>query len=444
MSVALGMMALKRSWPVTMPETSLGDNHLGAQYMTERQHAESVRAAADALETAAAYRLRHNTAAVGSITDSLLEGTLGEQPQLIDAAITRVLRSWVAQLWAHGWLPVDVYQMARRNRSDLTASLAVDVIADNAAQYSVAAIHPRWREQLHELEATEWWDPHRPHPSQWADRHGLDRKMMVTVIVELVALFMSMGTLPVIIPPPGRLVTGPAEDSRDGIDEKMLSKIRSLLAKAESTTFSEEAEALSAKAQELMAKHSIQRAMAESPRQQSAATACRIWLDAPYIGAKSLLVAEVASANHCRTVSYEKLGFVTVLGDVADLEAVELLSTSLMVQATRAMLTTGPQVTRGGRSRTRSFRHSFLLAYATRIGERLRDVTQENVASAGTEIVPVFARREQAVAELFGKLFTGRVVKRSFSAGNADGYGAGRAAADRAELTAQRRSVPPA
>ncbi|WP_162450683.1 DUF2786 domain-containing protein [Phytoactinopolyspora mesophila] len=411
--------------------------------MTERPHTESVRAAADALETAAAFRVRHNTAAVSRVTDSLLNGSLGQQPRIVDAAITRVLRSWVAQLWARGWLPVDVYQMARRNRSDLAANLAVDTIADNAAQYSAAAIHPRWREQLDELEAAQWWDPQQPHPSQWADRHGLDRGVMVNTMVELVALFMSMGNLPVIIPPPGRVAAGSAEQNRSGIDERMLGKIRALLAKAESTTFSDEAEALSAKAQELMARHSIQRAMAEAPHQNSEATASRIWLEPPYVGAKSLLVAEVASANHCRTVSYEKLGFVTVLGDTADLEAVELLSTSLMVQATRAMLGTGRQVTSTGRSRTRSFRHSFLIAYATRIGERLREVTEENVAATGAQLVPVFARREQAVTDLFGELFSGRIVKRSFSAGNADGYGAGRAAAEHANLSTQRTSVEP-
>ena len=37
-------------------------------------------------------------------------------------------------------------------------------------------------------------------------------------------------------------------------DEKVLGRVRALLAKAESTTFPEEAEALTAKAQELMAR----------------------------------------------------------------------------------------------------------------------------------------------------------------------------------------------
>ena len=41
----------------------------------------------------------------------------------------------------------------------------------------------------------------------------------------------------------------------------MLSRIRALLAKAEATEYAEEAEALSARAQELMAKYSIDQAL---------------------------------------------------------------------------------------------------------------------------------------------------------------------------------------
>lgn len=166
----------------------------------------------------------------------------------------------------------------------------------------------------------------------------------------------------------------------------------------------------------------------------------RIWLDPPYVGAKTLLVAEVGSANHCRTVSSEKLGFVTVMGDDLALDAVEVLATSLLVQATRAMLAAGPHQGIDRRPRTRSFRHAFLLSYATRIGERLRDTAEHAEDAAGTDLVPVFAQREQAVEQLFGELFPS-VARRSFSAGNAAGWGAGRDAADRAVLRAERRAL---
>ncbi|TDD96023.1 DUF2786 domain-containing protein, partial [Jiangella asiatica] len=229
------------------------------------------------------------------------------------------------------------------------------------------------------------------------------------------------------------------------VDEKILGRVRALLAKAESTTFPDEAEALSAKAQELMSRYSIEHALAQAatpagaPR--STASARRIWLDAPYLSTKTLLVAEVGSANHCRTISSEKIGFVTVLGSDVDLDVVELLTTSLLVQATRAMLATGSRTSRFGTSRTRSFRHSFLLAYATRIGERLRETASRTEAATGSDLVPVFAERSRAIDTLAGSLFPGTVRRRSFAAGNADGWGAGRSAADRAVLTTDRPAV---
>jgi hypothetical protein len=153
------------------------------------------------------------------------------------------------------------------------------------------------------------------------------------------------------------------------------------------------------------------------------------------VAAKALLVGAVAEANRCRTVLSEKLGFTTVLGDEVDLEIVELLSTSLLVQATRAMVAAGAQITRSGRSQTRSYRQSFLIAYATRIGERLN--TARNAGSAAVadhaRLLPVLAARERAVDDLFESMFP-QSVSRSYSVGNAAGWHAGRAAADLAVL----------
>jgi len=73
-------------------------------------------------------------------------------------------------------------------------------------------------------------------------------------------------------------------------------------------------------------------------------------------------------------------GFTTVAGAPHDLAAVELMTTSLMVQADAAMLAAGPQLDAFGRSRTASYRRAFLLAYATRIGQRL---TEADRAAAG-------------------------------------------------------------
>jgi hypothetical protein len=157
-----------------------------------------------------------------------------------------------------------------------------------------------------------------------------------------------------------------------------------------------------------------------------------------------MLLAAVAAANRCRTVWMPDVALSAVFGYPADLEFVEVLYTSLLVQATSAMAAAGPQVDGAGRSRTRSFRQAFLLSYAARIGERLRAAGKAAEAEAvevhGQVLVPVLAGRSAAVEEACASAFP-NTVRRSLSISNAAGWRAGRAAADVAALTG-RVEVP--
>ena len=131
------------------------------------------------------------------------------------------------------------------------------------------------------------------------------------------------------------------------------------------------------------------------------------------------------------------MGFSTVFGTGSDLEIVELLFTSVLVQGTEAMLRAGPSVDRTGRSRTRSFRQSFLLAYATRIGERLDAATASMVAEGaerhGHALLPVLATRAEAVEGAVRSAFP-ELAHRSLAISNYSGWVAGRAAAELASL----------
>lgn len=248
--------------------------------------------------------------------------------------------------------------------------------------------------------------------------------------IEVLALLLSLPVLPKLQATPPR--------TRAGGDPKMLERVRALLAKAESTTFPEEAEALSTKAQELMARHAIDEAMVGAEGAGDSPGGVRLPVDDPYARAKSILLAEVAAANRCTAVWSESLGFSTVFGYESDLEFVEVLYTSLLVQATSAMVAAGSQIDVYGRSRTRSFRHAFLLAYATRIGHRLRAVQAASQAAAAAEygeaLLPVLADRSAAVEAARDTAFPG-AVKRPVSVTNAAGWAAGRAAADLASLS---------
>jgi len=119
-----------------------------------------------------------------------------------------------------------------------------------------------------------------------------------------------------------------------------------------------------------------------------------------------------------------------VVGDEVDLQLVELLATSLLLQASRAMLSTGSQLSRSGVSRTRSYRQSFLVAYAARIGERLRSTNEasESASDAG-KLLPVLSARSRVVDDLLKQRFP-NLVSKHVSVSNSAGWGAGRAAAD--------------
>jgi hypothetical protein len=296
----------------------------------------------------------------------------------------------------------------------------------------------------------------------------------IATAIELLHLLQHLPVLEQLLPLPGtaRVATaqraapagtaapagsaGPAGQA----DERMLSRIRALLTKAEATEYAEEAEALSVRAQELMAKYNIDQALlaAESGRKDAPAGR-RIAVDNPYEAPKTSLLQAVATANRCRVVWSKEVGLASVVGFDADLDAVELLFTSLLVQASTAMLHAGSRQDAYGRSRTRAFRQSFLVSYAIRIGERLSQAaehaTQEAAAeqeaaagqpadavagadsavSAGTALVPFLAARRQAVDDAVDEMFGGTLRRgRAVRATDAEGWASGRAAADLASL----------
>lgn len=225
---------------------------------------------------------------------------------------------------------------------------------------------------------------------------------------------------------------------------KNLARVRALLAKAESTPFEEEAEALTAKAQALISKYSLEDLLAgaqEPPGERGREVISRIVvLHPPYISAKVSLVAAVAGANRCRCVHGTADDFVTLVGVHADLEAVDLLTTSLLTQAELAMRRHQGQVAWDGTSRTRSFRRAFLLSFAARIGQRLREAAATAIDEAGgrDRLLPVLTQHTADVDRRVRELFPLIVKGRRTTVSNHAGWAAGRAAADRAQLHTRR------
>jgi hypothetical protein len=401
--------------------------------------------------------------------------------EAVSRALVGYLRASVSAAWQRGWQPAELARHFGRELSANHAAMIADMVTAELLGYADATVDARWAAQAAALEAAApgrgaWWGSDTDYLRAWYAL-GRDAEFIGTVATAVEALhaFQHLPALERLLPLPGTARPAPAPDPAAAgappagtapADERMLSRIRALLAKAESTEFAQEAEALSGRAQELMAKYSIDHALlaAETGRAETP-DGRRIAVDNPYEAPKATLLQIVAEANRCRVVWSRELGLVTVIGFPADLDAVELLFTSLLVQANTAMLRTGGRRDGSGRSRTRAFRQSFLLAYAVRIGERLSEATDhaeqaavaeqraaaagaaggtaDNVAARkGADLVPLLAARHRAVDDAVEEMFGSKLTRsRSVRATDQDGWNSGRAAADLASLRNQAQVV---
>jgi hypothetical protein len=224
-----------------------------------------------------------------------------------------------------------------------------------------------------------------------------------------------------------------------------LRRVHALLAKAESTEYPSEAEALLAKAQELMSRHAIDEAML-----RTAATAARsdvvtrtVVVEPPFAGPRASLLNAVARSNDCRMViarAPHGRRHCTIVGHESDLDHVVILFTALSLHATRAMLQADP---RG--EGLRAFRFAFLLGFASRIGERLRrarDIARADAVEAtGPSVALVLRDRAALVDQAFAERFPWvRSVRTQCSSWS--GAHSGRAAADAAALGGSALRAP--
>lgn len=153
--------------------------------------------------------------------------------------------------------------------------------------------------------------------------------------------------------------------------------------------------------------------------------------------AKALLLSEIADANGCEAIWSRDLGFSSLFGYSHDLDAVDELFTSLLVQANAALRREGSKHDAIGRSRTTRFRRSFLTAFAVRIGDRLRRVVADTVAAAehdlGRELLPALADRSESVRDVARAAFPNVVLRRA-NVTDAEGWYSGSAFADLADV----------
>lgn len=389
-----------------------------------------------------------------ALLDATARGLASADPAVDSGGrATEVLLEALALTWERGWQPADVVHVLRRDTSPPGIRLAVALIAEEARLTSALSRAPtEWVDQLNTLGALPGIAPQGVHA--WHRSENRSPAEAWRDVLLLAGGLRLLFPVPELLPPPSHWsATAPSPRPTPGsgatrLDHaRVLRRVRGLLAKAESTEFPEEADALTAKAQELMSSHAVDAALLDAggpaaPR--DGVRSRRLHVDEPYVEAKMTLLSRVGEANGVRTVWYRGTGIATAVGMPVDLETVELLFTSLLVQATRAMNAAG--AVGGAHARSTAFRRSFLLSYGRRIGERLTAArsraTAETAASAGVDALPVLRSRQQAVDEVYEELFPGVSGRRS-RAFDAAGWVAGQRAADSADLSGRRGRLAP-
>ncbi|GIF74713.1 DUF2786 domain-containing protein [Asanoa siamensis] len=210
----------------------------------------------------------------------------------------------------------------------------------------------------------------------------------------------------------------------------MLEKVRKLLAKAEDPACTPaEAEALTAKAAELIAKYGVDQALlaARDPARDPVIDRL-IDVPAPYAADKAGLLVGVAIPLRCRTVRLSRPGSIAVhlFGFSSDVARAELLYTSLLVQAAHGLAAT--PVPWG--QHPAAFRRSWLTGFAAAISKRLRET--ESVASSGVpSMALVLADRSGTVERRRDEAYPAARLarpRRLSGDGGASGYAAGTAA----------------
>jgi len=225
----------------------------------------------------------------------------------------------------------------------------------------------------------------------------------------------------------------------------LLARVRKLLAKAEAEGVTPaEAQALTAKAAELMAKYGIDRALLAARRPETDHPADRkLDIDNPWARVQAHLLCGLASALRCQCVILPRTGPGTrihIFGFASDIERADVLYTSLLVQMWQGLAAARvPDWSRNARAWRRSWLLGFVSAVVSRVRAAEQHATTEataRTAPAGERTALVLADRRQVIMRNIGHAYP--VTRRSRVTYSGSGYGAGYTEGQKADIGSAR------
>jgi hypothetical protein len=231
--------------------------------------------------------------------------------------------------------------------------------------------------------------------------------------------------------------------------DALLARVRKLLVKAEADGVTQaEAQALTAKAAELMAKYGIDRALLAAVRPETDRPDDRI-IDVanPWARVQAHLLCGLAAALRCQCVILPRTGpgsRIHVFGFASDIERTDVLYTSLLLQMWQGLSATEPPA--WSRS-PRAWRRSWLLGFATAVVARVRAAEQRAAqraadapAGSGPSAALVLADRTEIIERTLRQAYP--VTRTSRVTYSGAGYGTGYAQGQRADIGTSRLGRP--
>ena len=226
--------------------------------------------------------------------------------------------------------------------------------------------------------------------------------------------------------------------------DHLLDRVRKLLAKAEADGVTPaEAEALTAKAAELMAKYGIDRALLAASRPETDRPDNRIVeIYNPWARVQAHLLCGLAAALRCQCIllPVQSGQRVHVFGYASDIERADVLYTSVLIQMWHGVAA-APVPTRV--SSVRAWRRSWLLGFAAAVIGRVRDAEERaergaagraDGGSGGAALV--LADRALVIRQNVARAYP--VTRSARVTYSGSGYGAGYAEGKRADIGAGR------
>ena len=245
---------------------------------------------------------------------------------------------------------------------------------------------------------------------------------------------------------PGPAGPGPGGRPATGSEAAaaLLDRVRKLLTKAESDgVTAAEAQALTAKAAELMAKYGIDRALLAARRPETDRPADRkVDIDNPWARVQAHLLCGVAAAMRCQCVLLPRPDPGTrihIFGFASDIERTDVLYTSLLLQMWQGLGTA--QIPGWSRS-PRAWRRSWLLGFISAVVSRIRAAEQDattraaSPAAEGERMTLVLADRRQVIMRNIEHAYP--VTRKTQMTYSGSGYGAGYTEGQRADIGASR------